>query len=48
MGLGWVGAEGGGAVAGPPGAFVGALILGTAGAFKGDEYGEKVFKWLTE
>lgn len=46
--LGEVGAVGGGAIAGPPGAFVGALALGAFGAFKGEEYGQNVYNWLTE
>ena len=47
-GLGMAGAAGGSFIGGPPGAFFGALALGTYGAFMGDEYGDKLYKWLTE
>ncbi|MFA5710813.1 hypothetical protein [Mycolicibacterium sp.] len=35
-----------GAVAGPPGAFVGALVFGTAGAFGGQLAVEKTIEWI--
>lgn len=44
--LGAVGAEIG-AVAGPPGVFLGALGFGTAGAFLGEEAGQTVYNWLS-
>lgn len=44
--LGAVGAEIG-AIGGPPGAFVGALTLGTVGAVYGEDAGQFVYDWLT-
>jgi len=42
--LGWLGAEGGAAIRGPPGAFIGALILGTIGGLGGDELGKQGYE----
>jgi len=47
----WAGVEGGGSagalLAGPPGAFIGALLLGTAGGLGGDWMGGRAYQWLT-
>lgn len=45
--LGVLGAEGGGAIGGPPGAFLGALVLGTVGGIWGENAGEDLYKWAT-
>ncbi|WP_442930537.1 putative alpha/beta hydrolase [Mycobacterium sp. NBC_00419] len=45
--LGEIGA-GIGAVGGPPGAFAGALVLGTAGAFLGEGAAERAIDWIKE
>ncbi|BBZ00953.1 hypothetical protein MCHIJ_03900 [Mycolicibacterium chitae] len=46
----WLGIKGGGlvggAIAGPPGAFFGALLVGTAGGFVGDDVAEKALAWM--
>lgn len=46
----WAGVETGGplgaAIAGPPGAFLGALLLGTAGGLGGDWMGGHIYQWL--
>jgi hypothetical protein len=47
-GAGWFGARAGGTFFGPPGAFIGGLVLGTAGGFGGEWLGKHGFKWLTE
>lgn len=45
--LGALGAEGGGAVGGPPGAFLGALVFGTVGGIWGENAGEDLYNWAT-
>ncbi|MCV7250304.1 hypothetical protein H7J07_19100, partial [Mycobacterium koreense] len=45
---GTLGMTAGGFIAGPPGAFIGALLLGTYGSIKGQEAGEKALHWVTE
>jgi hypothetical protein len=48
----WTGIETGtplgAAIAGPPGAFIGALLLGTLGGLGGDWMGGRAYQWLTE
>jgi hypothetical protein len=45
--LGQAGAEGGAAIGGPPGAFIGALGMGTIGGLFGDKLGGDAYEWLT-